>query len=101
MAFVIAAWSLLRGSDAQLPVWAFALLPAPATVEFVLERLGRARYLSWRQVLLTIPLAVSLGDGFARYLRDPTDLVFWVTVIAYGGVAAFSWIWSLLDSSEH
>jgi hypothetical protein len=55
-------------------------------VEFVLEHLGVITYRPWRQVVLTVPLAVALGVGFARYLDHQGDLLFWGVVAGYGGV---------------
>src|SRR4051812_36678566 len=69
-----------------LDPWLLVALPVPSVVEFVLEHLGAVRYQPRRQVMLTIPLAVALGVGFARYLRHPADLLFWGIVVAYGGV---------------
>jgi hypothetical protein len=63
-----------------------ALLPLPSVVEFVLEHLGVIVYQPTRQALLTLPLAVALGVGFGRYLRHPSDLLFWAIVVGYGGV---------------
>lgn len=62
------------------------VLPLPSVAEFVLEHLGAIRYQSTRQAALTVPLAVALGVGFARYLRHPGDLLFWGVVVVYAGV---------------
>ncbi|MEJ5256319.1 MAG: hypothetical protein WHS89_13320 [Acidimicrobiales bacterium] len=62
------------------------LTPLPAVVEFILEHVGALAHRPRRQVLLTIPLAIGLGRGFTRYLADPTDLLFWSVVGAYGGL---------------
>ena len=48
-----------------------------------------------RQLLVTVPLGVALGRGFARYLEDPADLLFWAMVVVYGGLclAFLGWRW--------
>ena len=69
-----------------------ALLPLPGVVEFVAEHLGAVRYSPRRQVALTVPLAVGLGRGLARYLEDRTDPLFWSVVVVYAlvcGLAAW------------
>ncbi len=43
-------------------------------------------YQPLRQTLLTIPMAVALGVGFARYLDHQTDLLFWGVVLGYSAV---------------
>jgi hypothetical protein len=65
---------------------ALVVLPLPSVVEFVLEHLGVIGYQPRRQVLLTFPLAVALGVGFGRYLRHPSDLLFWAVVVGYGSI---------------
>jgi len=87
VAFVVMGLALadVRWPDALDP-WLLVLLPAPAIVEFVLEHLGRASYHPWRQTLLTVPMAVALGVGFARYLEDHTDLLFWGVVVGYSAI---------------
>ena len=62
------------------------VLPIPAVVEFVLEHFGVVRYQPVRQMLLTVPLALALGVGFARYLDHQGDLLFWGVVVGYGGI---------------
>jgi hypothetical protein len=69
-----------------LDAWLLILLPAPAVAEFVLEHLGMASYQPLRQTLLTVPMAVALGVGFARYLDHQTDLLFWGVVLGYSAV---------------
>jgi hypothetical protein len=64
------------------------VLPLPAVVEFVAEQLGAVRYRPRRQVLVTIPLALALGRGFALYVDDPGSRLFWGIVVAYGGVCS-------------
>jgi hypothetical protein len=75
--------------DAALVV----LLPLPAAAEFVTEQLGAARYSPVRQIVVTIPLAVGLGRGFAIYVEDPTSRLFWGVVLAYGGVCLVALLW--------
>jgi hypothetical protein len=88
------------------PLWpdaadtaALVLLPIPAVVEFCLEQLGRIGYRPWRQVATTVLLAVALGRGFARYLEDPGDLLFWGIVLVYGGLCLGTVLWRILDES--
>jgi hypothetical protein len=87
VAFVIMA---LARADLRWPValdpWLLVALPVPSVVEFVLEHLGLIGHRPVRQVVLTVPLAVALGVGFARYLDRPSDLLFWGVVVLYGGV---------------
>ena len=70
--------------------WLLVLLPAPAVAEFVLEHLGVAGYHPRRQTLLTIPMAVALGVGFARYLDHQTDPLFWAVVLVYGAIGVIA-----------
>jgi len=87
IAFVVMGLALAGGwSSSRLDGWLLAALPLPAVVEFVLEHLGALRYQPVRQMVLTVPLGVALGLGFARYLHDQTDPWFWGVVVAYGGV---------------
>jgi hypothetical protein len=69
-----------------LDPWLLILLPLPAMAEFVLEHLGRASYQPVRQTILTVPMAVALGVGFARYLDDHLDPLFWGVVLVYGAI---------------
>ncbi|HEY5155240.1 MAG TPA: hypothetical protein VIJ47_10935 [Acidimicrobiales bacterium] len=71
---------------ADLDAVLLVVLPLPSVVEFVAEHLGVIRYQPTRQVVLTVPLAVALGVGFGRYLRHPSDPLFWAIVVGYGGV---------------
>ena len=70
----------------DLDPWLLVALPLPSVVEFVLEHVGVIDYQPVRQVVLTIPLAVALGVGFARYLRHPADLLFWGVVVGYSAI---------------
>ena len=62
------------------------LLPVPAAIEFVLEHFHRIRYQPSLQTKVTIPMAVALGVGFARYLRDQNDALFWGCTIVYSTI---------------
>lgn len=77
-------------ATAPWTAWVTVLAPLPAVVEFVAEHLGAARHSPARQVAVTVPLGVGLGVGFARYLSDLTDPVFWGTVVVYGGVCGLA-----------
>jgi hypothetical protein len=65
-------------------------LPLPVTLEFVIERFGGARYHAGRQMLLTLIAAPALGRGFARYLVNPGDRLFWTMVLLFGGSCLFA-----------
>ena len=79
----------------SLDHWLLVLLPAPAVTEFVLEHLGVVRYQPLRQTLLTIPMGVALGIGFARYLDHQGDPLFWGVVVGYSfiglGASIIGW----------
>lgn len=96
LAFAVAGLSLAGlGWPEGLDPWLLVLLPLPAVVELCLEQARRIGYRPARQVALTVPAALALGRGFARYLEDPTDLLFWAVVVGYGGVclAFIGWRW--------
>jgi hypothetical protein len=88
LAFIVMIVALVVGFSLTTPAITLAMvaMPLPAVIEFVLEHLGQLAYRPRRQVAFTVVLAVGLGLGFARYLRNPGDLVFWGVVIVYGGV---------------
>jgi hypothetical protein len=65
-------------------------LPLPVTLEFVIERFGGLRYHAGRQMLLTLVAAPALGRGFARYLVNPGDRLFWMMVLLFGGSCLFA-----------
>jgi uncharacterized membrane protein len=98
LAIAVAILSLVAW-PASLDVLVLLLLPLPAVVEWWLEHLGRVRYSPRRQVAVTVLLAVALGRGFARYLEDPGDRLFWGVVVVYGGSCLAIALWRWLD--EH
>lgn len=79
-------WHPASGVDVALVV----LLPLPAVLELVLEQFDILRYQPVRQVVVTVPLAVGLGRGFAIYLDDQTSRLFWGVVIVYAGVCGLA-----------
>lgn len=81
-------------------VVALVLLPVPAVAEFVAEHLGLVRYSPRRQVAVTVPLAVALGIGFARYLERPGDPLFWAVVAGYGSACVAVAVWSWRHGGE-
>lgn len=100
LAFVVAGLSLATvGWPDRLDPWLLVLLPLPAVVEFCGEQSGRLLYSGRRQVLVTIPLAFALGQGFARYIQNPADGLFWAMLAVYGGLCLGFLGWRLLD--EH
>jgi hypothetical protein len=84
LAFAVMAFSLVAPWPDSIDPWLLVLLPLPTVIEFVLEHVGIIRYQPVRQIVLTIPLAVALGRGFAIYVQDPASLLFWGVVLAYG-----------------
>ena len=102
LAFAVTAAALLTGSELTTgAAVAVVVLPVPCVVEFCLEQTGRIAYRPARQLATTAGLAVGLGIGFARYLRDLTDPLFWGTVVVYGGTCLGFVIWRVLDESEY
>ncbi len=81
---------LLAGPGFSNEGWVAAatllVLPLPAVGELVLEHLGVLSYKPARQVGTTLLAGAGLGLGFARYLRHPSDLLFWGVVATYGGI---------------
>jgi hypothetical protein len=67
----------------SLDPWLVALLPVPVVVEWWLEQFDRIRYSPARQVGLSLLAAPAVGVGLARYLRGPTDALFWSVVAVY------------------
>jgi len=82
-------WHPARSVDVVLLV----VLPLPALVELVAEQLGLVRYHPVRQVVVTVPLAIGLGRGFAVYLDDHGSLLFWGVVIVYTGLGVAAVLW--------
>ncbi len=72
---------------APVDVALLVVLPLPALVELSLEQLGVLTYEPRRQMIVTVPLALGLGRGFAIYLEDQTSRLFWGVVIGYTAVA--------------
>ncbi|MFN8038192.1 MAG: hypothetical protein U0Q07_03180 [Acidimicrobiales bacterium] len=72
---------------------ALVVLPLPAVVDFVAEHRGWVQPSARRLVAVTVPLAVGLGAGFARYLEHLADPWFWAVVVVYGGVCAATALW--------
>jgi hypothetical protein len=98
LAFAVAAIALVSDREpTSLDVVWLLVLPLPAVVEFCLEHLGRLPYRAGRQIVVTVPLAVALGLGFARYLDGPGDLLFWAMVVIYGGICLAVMGWRFLD----
>jgi hypothetical protein len=93
LAFVVMAGTFGWRPPSVVDLVLVAALPAPMVVEFVVEHLGRIRYAPARQVALSALGAIGLGRGFARYLAEGTDPLFWSVVVIYGliGTAA-AWI---------
>jgi hypothetical protein len=96
LALATAALTLVTDSTVDHP-WMLLVLPLPAVIEWWLEHLGRVSYSPNRQLLVTAPLAVALGRGFARYLESPADPLFWLMVVVYGGSCAAIALWRFLD----
>ncbi len=72
---------------------ALVVLPVPAVADFVAEHRGWVQPSAPRLVAVTVPLALGLGAGFARYLEHLTDLWFWTVVVVYGGLCAAVALW--------
>jgi len=86
LAFGVMLLTISRRFPLALDAALLVILPLPAVAEYLGEALGRLRHVPRRQALLTTGLALGLGRGFARYLRDPSDLLFWGVVASYGGL---------------
>ena len=69
-----------------LDPWLLILLPIPATIEFVMEHFHQIPYSRTLQAQVTIPMAIGLGVGFERYLRDQNDSLFWAVTIVYSTI---------------
>ena len=88
LAYVIGYLAWMGPLDASVrwvPV-AMMLLPLPTVIEWCGEHVANWTYSPARQVALTVPAAVALGYGLARYMRVPGDQWFWVMVMTWGGV---------------
>lgn len=87
IAFVVMVATMFVAPDSTMSDRVVMIvLPLPAVVDFIAEHLGYVEYRPWRQVLVTVPLAVALGRGFAIYVNRPASALFWGTVVVYGGI---------------
>ncbi len=68
-------------------------LAIPATLEFILERLGRLRYHPSRVVATSLLLSLPLGRAFTHYFDDRGDLRFWGFVLFFGLPAGCAALW--------
>jgi hypothetical protein len=59
------------------------VMPAPAIADFVAEHFGVVKYNSRRQVVLSAIGAIAFGRGLGRYLRLPSDHLFWTVSVVY------------------
>ena len=64
-------------------VW---ILPIPATIDFVAGELGRLRYDSRRQVIVTSIMALAVGRGFHIELLNRGSTTFWAPVLVFGSI---------------
>ena len=87
LAFAVMLATLAWHPDGPIDVAVLVVLPLPALVELSLEQLGVLTYDARRQVIVTVPLALGLGRGFAIYLDDQTSRLFWGVVVAYTAIA--------------
>jgi hypothetical protein len=88
LALVVMVATAGRAPSPAVDVAVVAGLPLIGVVEFVAEHLGALAHDGRRQVLATLPVAVGLGRGLARYLDDHLDPLFWSAVVGYGAVCA-------------
>ncbi len=86
LAIVVLGVCIVARPGRTTEIVALAVLSLPAVVELVLEQLGAIRYAPRRQVGVTLLLAVGLGAGFAVYLDDQLDPIFWLIVVGYTAV---------------
>lgn len=84
-------WTPLR-FEAEHASWLLGL-GLPATLDFVLEQVGKRRYHPSRVQLSSSLLALPLGYGFSRYVRDPADGWFWQLVLGYGVPCLLALLW--------
>lgn len=93
LAAAVMLLALGAGVDRSWLELALVVLPLPAVVELVLEQFGVLSYAPRRQVAVTVPLAVGLGSGFAVYLDDQTNRVFWGVVVLYTAICGGAVWW--------
>lgn len=67
-----------------LDPWLLWLLPVPVVTEWWLDHLGVIDYSPTRNTAFTLMCAPAVGVGLARYMRHPTDVLFWSVVVTYG-----------------
>jgi hypothetical protein len=77
---------------ASLDALLLLALPVPVVTEFVLEQSGAIRYSPRRQVAVTAVAALALGQGFARYLANGRDRIFWTMVGVHAGICLAAFI---------
>ena len=87
LAFVVMFATLSWHPETALDVAVLAALPVPALIELSLEQLAVLAYNPRRQIIVTVPLALGLGRGFAIYLDDQTSRLFWGVVVSYTAIA--------------
>jgi hypothetical protein len=86
LALVVLVATAGRHPATAADVAVVAGLPLVGVVEFVAEHLGALAHDPRRQVLTTLPVAIGLGRGLARYLGDHLDPLFWSVVVVYAAV---------------
>jgi hypothetical protein len=85
------------GSLDPVLLWA---MPAPAIADFVAEHFGLVRYHARRQVLLSAFGAIAFGRGLGRYLRLPSDRLFWSVSVVYSLVMVAAVVVNLQRSNS-
>jgi len=87
IAFAVMLATLEWHPATAIDVALVGVLALAALIELSLEQLGVLSYDPRRQVIVTVPLALGLGRGFAIYLGDQTSRLFWGVVIGYTAIA--------------
>lgn len=75
----------LRWPDEWDP-WLLWALTLPGVIEFCLDSLGVIRHRPWRQVAVSVPVAVAYGKILWRYVHHPGDGLVWTVVAGTAGV---------------